>query len=87
MQLKCLHAEYLCIQKLMAMAEKMITEEKARESLIALSYTMPDDHSLENKADVDYNTVTEKKGNSGKFRSELISLSYTLPEEEKLPES
>ncbi|KAL2892644.1 Outer-membrane lipoprotein carrier protein [Bienertia sinuspersici] len=67
----------------------MSTEERIRESLIALSYTMPENlrDFPEKVTDVGNKTVTEGKGNSGKFRSDLISLSYTLPDDEKLPRS
>lgn len=74
------------------MAEKTpaadIVGDMTRESLIALSYTLPqtDVASPESpeKTTDDGNTVSEKDVQN--LRSELISLSYTSPDADRLPE-
>ncbi|KMS99845.1 hypothetical protein BVRB_1g016970 [Beta vulgaris subsp. vulgaris] len=76
----------------MAEIKKMPTEEATRESLIALSYSLPDKSpnspdSSEKMTEVDNGVTDHKKnGNSVDYWSDLISLSYTSPDAVMQPE-
>lgn len=71
------------------MADKKPTEDATRESLIALSYSLPDspDFSSEKVTNNGNNNVPAKEARSEDFRSELISLSYTSPDAISQPQT
>lgn len=69
---------------------KDLTEEMTRESLIAISYGVPDDDlPADSPKNIDNNKVVEPLTHDGdeKYRSKLISISYSpSPDMEVLPQ-